>query len=384
MSLAVKYRPRSFATTSGQKPVRLVLRQMVRTGLVPNALLFTGSRGTGKTTTARVLAAALNGHVDGDVDPDSEVAQAVLAGRSTDVIELDAASNGGVDSVREIRDLVAYAPIGWRVVILDEAHSMTREAFNALLKTLEEPPPRTVFVLVTTEPQRIIETVRSRCMEFVFSRLSEVDITARLREVADAESIEVEDGLLAHLASSVQGAMRDALMLLEQCGLVGVKTLAQWREFVGETDSAPEILQQCVRGTVGGAFEAIDRALQTTGDVTGLADALVSTLRDVAVLQCGGEITATGEGLEIRQKLARDIEPARLLKAFRVLWGLRSGMRLGSGRKEEIELCAAVLADVLLLEAPKAMVRNTSPAPHFQVLECAEPMSLDEMRSMAT
>jgi DNA polymerase-3 subunit gamma/tau len=360
----------------------VVLRQMVRTMQVPNALLFTGSRGTGKTTTARVLAAALNASLDGDVDPESAVAQSILDGRSTDVIELDAASNGGVDSVREIRELVQYEPQGWRVVILDEAHSMTREAFNALLKTLEEPPPRTVFVLVTTEPQRIIETVRSRCMEFVFTRLSVADIVARLREVADAEEMQISDELLHHLAGLVQGAMRDALMLLDQCRVVGIETVEAWQEFSGEADVAPKILLACVRGDMAGAFSAVSEALQSTGDVTGLVDAIIATLRDVTLLQADIAITATGQGFIDRQALATMIEPMRLPMAFRVLWGLRSGLRLGSGRREDVELCAAVLSDVLCLQKPQP-----TPPPHSNVLPCStsaddEEVTLDDMRSM--
>lgn len=379
MSLAVRYRPRSFSTTSGQKPVRLVLRQMVRTMAVPSALLFTGSRGTGKTTTARVLAAALNASIEGDVDPDSVVAQAILDGRSTDVIELDAASNGGVDSVREIRDLVQYEPQGWRVVILDEAHSMTREAFNALLKTLEEPPPRTVFVLVTTEPQRIIETVRSRCMEFTFTRLSEADIIERLREVCEQEAFACTEELLRHLAGLVQGAMRDALMLLEQCQVVGIQTLEQWQEFSGERDLSPKILQACVQGDLAGAFEAVAEALQTSGDVTALADEIIATLRDVTLLQADADINATGAAREARQALATRIEPNRLLMAFRVLWGLRSGLRVGSGRREEVELCVAVLTDVL---APKQ--QQPTPAPTKPTSSADDELTLDQMRSMAT
>jgi len=358
--------------------VRLVLRQMVRTGQVPNALLFCGSRGTGKTTTARVLAAALNANIDGDVDLESEVAQAVLDGRSTDVIELDAASNGGVDSVREIRDLVQYEAQGWRVVILDEAHSMTREAFNALLKTLEEPPPRTVFVLVTTEPHRILETVRSRCMEFTFSRLSEEDIFQRLVEVTTTEGMDTTEDLLRHLAGLVEGAMRDALMLLEQCQIVGITTVEGWQEFSGALDMAPAILMACVRGDLAGAFEAVATALQTTGDVTGLVDELVTTLRDVTLIQAGSEVSHRGQAFTDRQALATEIEPLRLLRSFRVLWGLRSGLRVGSGRREEVELCVAVLTDVLAVSPQHFQPQGPPPD---QVQLKGEPLSLSDMKA---
>jgi DNA polymerase-3 subunit gamma/tau len=200
LNLARRYRPQTFDEMVGQKHIRPILKRLVvNQEKLPPVLLFAGTRGTGKTTAARIIAKALNCTPEPPLDPNANrpcnecpSCLAVTIGNSLDVLEVDAASNGGVAEIRKIKDMVGYAVGGqWRVVLLDEAHSMSKEAFNALLKVLEEPPPQTLFVLLTTEPGKIIDTIVSRSMSFDFRRVTVADIVERLKFIAANENIQV-------------------------------------------------------------------------------------------------------------------------------------------------------------------------------------------------
>jgi DNA polymerase-3 subunit gamma/tau len=220
-SLYRRHRPGSFDEVVGQTHVVRTLRNAVEQGKVHHAYLFVGSRGTGKTSMAKILARSLNCERGGPtVTPcgECESCLTIAAGTSVDVIEMDAASNRSVDDVRDLRERVAYAPAGgrWKVYILDEAHMLTKEAWNAFLKTLEEPPPNTVFVLATTESHKVMATIADRCQRFDFQRPSLEQISEVLTRVAAAESIEVDEGALAMIARSAQGSFRDALGTLDQ------------------------------------------------------------------------------------------------------------------------------------------------------------------------
>ena len=220
-SLYRRHRPGSFDEVVGQQHVVRTLRNAVEQGKVHHAYLFVGSRGTGKTSMAKILARSLNCERGGPtVTPcgECESCVTIAAGTSIDVIEMDAASNRSVDDVRDLRERVAYAPAGghWKVYILDEAHMLTKEAWNAFLKTLEEPPPNTVFVLATTEAHKVMATIADRCQRFDFQRPSLEQISEVLNRVAAAEGIEVEEGAVAMIARSASGSFRDALGTLDQ------------------------------------------------------------------------------------------------------------------------------------------------------------------------
>jgi DNA polymerase-3 subunit gamma/tau len=246
--IARKWRPQTFAEVIGQEHVTRTLANAIVSGRVAHAYIFSGARGVGKTTTARILAKALNCAKGPAAEPCNECdsCREISAGSSLDVIEIDAASNRGIDQIRELREMVRYAPASsrYKVVILDEAHMLTAEASNALLKTLEEPPDRVVFILATTEPDELADTIRSRSQHFHFRALSFTEITAALAQIATQEKWNVEPGALAVMARAAEGSVRDALSLLEQARAYSGETIsdAQVRELLGVV--AQETLDQ--------------------------------------------------------------------------------------------------------------------------------------------
>ncbi len=218
--IARKWRPQTFNDLVGQQHVTETLKNAIKNNRVAHAYIFSGARGVGKTTAARILAKALNCVKGPTPDPCGECdsCKEIATGTSLDVIEIDAASNRGIDQIRELREMVRYAPAASRskVVILDEAHMLTGEASNALLKTLEEPPDRVIFVMATTQPEDLVDTIRSRSQHFHFRALTFAEITKRLEEIARKEELKVEPGAMAVIARMAEGSLRDALSLLEQ------------------------------------------------------------------------------------------------------------------------------------------------------------------------
>lgn len=314
----------------GQKLTAASLAQMVATARVPQGLLFSGPSGTGKTTVARILAASLN--------PGSQFQETV---------ELDAASNGGVEAVRTLIEQLRYSTGGaYRVVILDEAHSMTREAFNALLKTLEEPPVGTIFVLVTTEPEKLPETILTRLIEFEFRRVAPAEIFDRLLYVAGQEKLVISTELLHHLAQFADGSVRKALMRLDQVSLAGVTSVAEYQQLTGDRDDAPELVMALASGSEAQVFTVLDKLLDATGNPNHIYTEVIRVLRDILVIRSGGTLQIEGAGFEARRELALRLEKERVLAALNILWQIKTRIRGTENPRINLELALILVAEV--------------------------------------
>jgi DNA polymerase-3 subunit gamma/tau len=350
-SLYRRHRPGSFEEVVGQTHVVRTLRNAVEGGKVHHAYLFVGSRGTGKTSMAKILARSLNCERGGPtVTPcgECESCVTIAAGTSMDVIEMDAASNRSVDDVRDLRERVAYAPSGgrWKVYILDEAHMLTKEAWNAFLKTLEEPPPNTVFVLATTESHKVMATIADRCQRFDFQRPSLEQISEVLNRVAAAESIEVDDGAVAMIARSAQGSFRDALGTLDQLVAFGGShvELKDVLEMLGAADA--ELLFDAVDAVVAedpkGVLLGVEKMARSGRDPSQFARDLLAHLRHLLITQTTGEVpttfVVTATDTARMQAQAAAIKPANLIRTIDELADALTAVREGDDARLAVEI----------------------------------------------
>ena len=296
--IARKYRPQTFQDLTGQEHVTGTLANAIKNDRVAHAYIFSGARGVGKTTAARILAKALNCVHGPTAEPCGvcDSCREIAAGSSLDVIEIDAASNRGIDQIRELREMVRYAPAASRskVVILDEAHMLTGEASNALLKTLEEPPDRVIFVMATTEPEALADTIRSRSQHFHFRALTFSEITSRLEEIARKEDLQVDAGALAVIARVAEGSMRDALSLLEQarayCG--EVITDKELRELLGVVpdDALAELVHAIAEGSADRALGLIHTFLKEGRNLQHFCREAIRHMRNLLIAKvCGAD-----------------------------------------------------------------------------------------------
>jgi DNA polymerase III subunit gamma/tau len=350
-SLYRRHRPGSFDAVVGQQHVVRTLRNAVEQGNVHHAYLFVGSRGTGKTSMAKILARSLNCERGGPtVTPCGECDSCVTiaAGTSIDVIEMDAASNRSVDDIRDLRERVAYAPAGgrWKVYILDEAHMLTKEAWNAFLKTLEEPPPNTVFVLATTEAHRVMATIADRCQRFDFQRPSLEQISEVLERVAAAEQIEIDTGAVGMIARSASGSFRDALGTLDQLVAFGGPHVAldSVLELLGAADA--ELLFGLVDAVIAedprGVLLEVEKMARSGRDPSQFARDLLGHLRHLLVTQTVGEVpntfvvTATDSDRLIAQ--ARAIGAATLVRTIDEIAAALTAVREGDDARMAVEI----------------------------------------------
>jgi DNA polymerase III subunit gamma/tau len=384
-SLYRRHRPGSFDEVVGQQHVVRTLRNAVEQDKVHHAYLFIGSRGTGKTSMAKILARSLNCERGGPtVNPCGECDSCVTiaAGTSIDVIEMDAASNRSVEDVRELRERVAYAPTGgrWKVYILDEAHMLTKEAWNAFLKTLEEPPPNTVFVLATTESHKVMATIADRCQRFDFQRPSLEQISEVVMRVAEKEKIEIEEGAVAMISRSASGSFRDALGTLDQLVAFGGPKveLDGVLELLGAADA--ELLFSTVASVAAedprGVLMGIEKMARSGRDPVQFARDLLAHLRHLLVTQTIGEVpntfvvTATDASRLIAQ--ADEIGPATLVRTIDELADALVAVREGDDARMAVEIALLKAARPDIDPSTEGLARRIERLERNQGLSSAE------------
>jgi DNA polymerase-3 subunit gamma/tau len=347
-SLYRKYRPQSFADLVGQEAALRALQAAIAADRVAHAYLFSGTRGTGKTSTARLLAKAVNclRRTPGSAEPCNrcESCQQIQNGSALDLIEIDAASNRGIDEIRDLREKASLTPALGRkkVYIIDEAHMLTPEAFNALLKTLEEPPDHVMFVLCTTEANRVPATVLGRCQQFVFRRFSEDQVVDRLAHIAASEGIEAEPEALALIAHVAQGSMRDAIGLMDQLvPLTGAVTASAARDLLGVADPAQidRLLDQVLAGRAGEGLRTLSDLYEGGGELRQVVRGLMERTRDRLVRAIEEGDTAARDRLSaildallrLDGEVRRHAEPRFLVEATLVRIAVEGSPAAASG-----------------------------------------------------
>ena len=346
-----KFRPAEFEDVKGQDHIITTLQNQIKANRIGHAYLFCGTRGTGKTTVAKIFAKAVNCEhpVNGSPCGECAMCRSIAAGTSMNVIEIDAASNNGVDNIREIREEVTYRPTEgrYKVYIIDEVHMLSMGAFNALLKTLEEPPEYVIFILATTEVHKIPITILSRCQHYDFKRISIETITDRMRELMDTEKVEVEDKALRYIAKAADGSMRDALSLLDQCiaFYLGQKlTYDDVLEVLGavDTDVFSKLLRKTISRDVAGVLDIVEELVMQGRELTQLAADFTWYLRNLLLVKTSDNIedvldVSTENMMQLKEE-AEMIETDMLLRYIRIFSELPGQLRYASQKRVMLEV----------------------------------------------
>ena len=362
-----KWRPSDFDEVSGQNAITDILKYEVANGRLSHAYLFSGSRGTGKTSCAKILAKAVNCENSKDGNPCNkcEACRSIDMGIATDVIEMDAASNNGVDNVRDMKDEIAFTPavLKYRVYIIDEVHMMSSSAFNALLKTLEEPPTYVIFILATTEYHKLPTTIVSRCQRFDFKRISGEDITARLKLIAKDEGISLTDDGARVIARVSRGGMRDAISLLELCAGAG-RTVDETLVFEtvgsGNRDGAYKLIRALLNKDYDTVYSTVDRVVSNSGDLSVFWQELIDSYRDILVVRNTDRakeyLDLTDSEYMALKELASGFTPAALAYHVSLLEGALSDMQRAFNSKRSIaEIALTRMCDAKTVITPEAL-----------------------------
>ncbi|MBR0173829.1 MAG: DNA polymerase III subunit gamma/tau [Lachnospiraceae bacterium] len=357
IALYRKFRPPVWEDVKGQDHIVTTLRNQLEKDRIGHAYLFCGTRGTGKTSVAKIFARAVNCKNPQNGNPCGECAscRAALAGNSMNIVEMDAASNNGVDDARTLIDEVAYSPVGdrFKVYIIDEAHMLTTPAFNALLKTLEDPPEYIIFILATTEMHKIPVTILSRCQRYDFHRISADIIAKRLREVADHESIDVEDKALAYIARVADGALRDGLSLLDQCAAFYANetlTFDRVLDVLGAVDTTVfhDLLNALAAGDVADAITRIDAVVLQGKELSQFLNDFIWYLRNLMLAQTAGDVSSvldiSTDRMQALREQAEAIDRETVLHFIRVLSETQAQMRLDAQKRTILEMALVRLA----------------------------------------
>ena len=379
-----KWRPQRFEDVVGQRAIVAALKNQVAAGRVGHAYLFTGVRGTGKTTCAKIFAKAVNclDPQNGDPCGQCAVCRGIDDGSILDVVEMDAASNNGVDDIRDLRDETAYTPsiCRYKVYIIDEVHMLSTAAFNALLKTLEEPPAHVIFILATTEIQKVPATIRSRCQRYDFTRISPEDIAGRVSQVAGAEGLALTEGAAGLIARLADGALRDALSILDTCaGVTGQIDEDVVRRMAGVTDRSYlfRMSDALAARDAASALAELAALRQQSVDVKRLTEELIAHYRSLmlAALPGGRELLSGVSPEEEDLYLAKGpaLGQREAVRAIRALGGALEHMARGSDQRIELELALFNLTAPDAQPAPAPAAAQASPAPAARPQPAAQP-----------
>lgn len=334
-----KFRPTSFSEMVGQEHITRTLKNQIKAERVGHAYLFNGGRGTGKTSAAKVLARAINclNPKEGEPCNECEICKEAINGSLTDIVEMDAASNNSVEDIRQIREEVNFLPTKakYRVYIIDEVHMLSTGAFNALLKTLEEPPEHVKFILATTEPQKLPATILSRCQRFDFKQISNEDIIKRLKIVCDEIKVEITNEALNVIAVLAEGGMRDALSILERCLQDGETKIDEdkVKDLVGIPKLAyiNKIVTVIIQNNVNEALQTIDEVISEGKDIQNFLWEIIKYIKDILVYKASKKLDLySNDEITNIENLAKEITKERLLSMLYILSNLENDMKYSS------------------------------------------------------
>ena len=367
-----RYRPINFDDMIGQEHITKTLRNQIVTGRTSHAYIFTGIRGTGKTSTAKVFSRAINCTNPKNGNPCNEcpTCKGILDGSILDVSEIDAASNNGVDNIREIRDEVIYSAVQakYKVFIIDEVHMLSPSAFNALLKTLEEPPEHVVFILATTDIHKVPETILSRCQRFDFRRITSDDVAAHLKKVTSADGVEIDDKGLKLVARLAEGSMRDALSIMDRCLAYGSGKLS-YDEIVNilgvaEDSQTLEMLKSVAAGDTAAAVSSLDYMLAAGKSIDIIIGGLIASVRNIMMCLTLKNpetvIDVGGETLDELKAAAKDFTEEKCINCIKTLSGAAADVKFSPNPRVTLEICLIKLCNPSYMQSQEVLLDRLS------------------------